>query len=106
LCFAAVPQQQSTFLVPTGLVDRLGSDEGRPETTKDRYGDFKGKKGVGFEGYKKSLYAQDWFDSSPERAVANSLDNEPAITLWPGCRSMISPFSGPVLTSTTRTSLR
>jgi len=55
---------------------------GRSETTSDRYGDFKGKKGVGFEGYHRSLYAQDWFDSSTERDVANILDDEPAITLW------------------------
>jgi len=55
---------------------------GRPATTTDRYGDFKGKKGVGFEGYRKSLYEQDWFDSSPERDVANTLDDEEAITLW------------------------
>jgi type III restriction enzyme len=37
---------------------------------------------VGYEGYKKSLYAQDWFDSSTERDLANILDDEPAITLW------------------------
>lgn len=55
---------------------------GRPETTTDRYGDFKGKKGVGFEGYRKSLYAQDWFDSSPERDVANCLEDEAVITMW------------------------
>jgi len=55
---------------------------GRSETTSDRYGDFKGKKGVGFEGYHRSLYAQDWFDSSTERDVANILDDEPHITLW------------------------
>ena len=53
---------------------------GRPETSSDRYGPF--KKGVGYEGYKKSLYAQDWFDSSPERDLANVLEDEPTITLW------------------------
>ena len=55
---------------------------GRPETTTDRYGDFRGKKGVGFTGYRKSLYAQDWFDSSTERDTANILDDEPAIIRW------------------------
>jgi type III restriction enzyme len=55
---------------------------GRSETTTDRYGDFRGKKGVGFEGFAKSLYAQDWFDSSPERDVANVLDDESQITMW------------------------
>jgi len=55
---------------------------GRPTTTSDRYGDFKGKKGVGFEGYRKSLYAQDWFDSSTERDVANILEDAPDVTNW------------------------
>jgi type III restriction enzyme len=55
---------------------------GKLATTKDRYGDFKGKKGIGFEGYRKSLYAQDWFDSSTERDVANILEDAPQIVLW------------------------
>jgi type III restriction enzyme len=49
-------------------------------TSTDRFGPF--KRGVGYEGYAKALYAQDWFDSSPERDVANLLEDEPAITLW------------------------
>lgn len=53
---------------------------GRPQTSQDRFGAF--KKGVGYEGFKKSLYAQDWFDSSPERDVANILDDEETIDLW------------------------
>jgi type III restriction enzyme len=53
---------------------------GRPETLQDRFGAF--KKGAGYEGYKKSLYAQDWFDSSPERDVANILEDEDTITSW------------------------
>lgn len=55
---------------------------GRPLTATDQYGDFRGKKGVGFEGYRKSLYAQDWFGSSTERDVANILDGEPVTTRW------------------------
>jgi type III restriction enzyme len=54
----------------------------RPETTTDRYGDFKGKKGIGFEGYRKSLYTQDWFDSSTERDVASILEDAPDIAMW------------------------
>lgn len=53
---------------------------GRPSTSKDRFSSF--KPGVGYEGYKKSLYSQDWFDSSTERAVANILDNADEIRLW------------------------
>lgn len=32
---------------------------GRADSMSDRYGDFKGKKGIGFQGYTKSLYSQD-----------------------------------------------
>lgn len=53
---------------------------GRPETSSDRFGAF--KKGIGYDGYRKSLYAQDWFDSSTERDAANVLEDEPTITLW------------------------
>jgi len=54
---------------------------GRPDSTTDRYADFKRKKGTGFEDYRTSLYAQDWFDSSTERDVANILEDAPDITL-------------------------
>jgi type III restriction enzyme len=53
---------------------------GRPETSSDRFGAF--KKGTGYEGYKKSLYVQDWFDSSTEREAANVLEDEESITAW------------------------
>ena len=53
---------------------------GRGETSRDRYGAF--NRGVGYESYGKSLYAQDWFDSSTERDVANILEDERAVMLW------------------------
>jgi type III restriction enzyme len=43
----------------------------KPALSKDRTGPF--KRGAGYE-YEKSLYTQDWFDSSTERTVANLLD--------------------------------
>jgi type III restriction enzyme len=43
----------------------------RPDVSTDRTGPF--KRGVAYE-YRKSLFAQDWFDSSTERTVANLLD--------------------------------
>ena len=52
---------------------------GRPDTSDDRYGTF--RRGCGYEGYQKSLYAQDWFDSSPERTMANILDDEDGVRL-------------------------
>jgi type III restriction enzyme len=53
---------------------------GRPDTSEDRFGAF--KKGMGYLGYRKSLYAEDWFDSSTERDVANTLEDEENIALW------------------------
>ena len=40
----------------------------RAETSADRTG--KWKRGVGYTGYAKSLYDQDWFDSGTEKALA------------------------------------
>jgi type III restriction enzyme len=55
--------------------------QGRPETSRDLTGAF--KKGVGYRGWKRSMYAQVWFDSRPERDVANVLDNaEDEIDFW------------------------
>ena len=53
---------------------------GKPETSSDLAGAF--KKGRAYEGYKRSLYTQDWFDSSTERTLANMLDVEDGISYW------------------------
>ncbi len=54
--------------------------QGRAETSNDRTGKF--KKGIGYEGWKKSLYAQVWFDSDTERTVATILDDADEISYW------------------------
>lgn len=51
----------------------------RPTTTQDRLGKY--QRGVGYE-YAKSLYAQDWFDSSTERDAANILEDAKEIDYW------------------------
>lgn len=51
----------------------------RPSTTADRLGKY--QRGIGYE-YAKSLYAQDWFDSSTERDVANILEDASEIVFW------------------------
>jgi type III restriction enzyme len=62
------------------LIDFRPMRLGRAETSHDLAGTF--KKGVGYEGYKKSMYVQDWFDSSTERAAANILDEAAEIASW------------------------
>lgn len=74
--FAAKP----SFRDVLELVEFTKLRTARSETSQDRFGAF--RKSVGYEGYTKSLYAQDWFDSSTERDVANVLDAEDTITLW------------------------
>jgi len=53
---------------------------GRVEVTADRYGAY--RKGAGYTGYTKSLYAQDWFDSSTERDLANILQDAEGVTCF------------------------
>jgi len=49
-------------------------------TVDDRLGPF--VKSVAYGGWKKSLFAIEWFDSEPERHVANIIDEDDAISLW------------------------
>ena len=51
----------------------------RPMSTEDRLGKYQPR--VGYE-YAKSIYVQDWFDSSTERDVANILDDADEIAYW------------------------
>jgi len=74
--FAIAPAYDEVVSVSDFAKPRLG----RAEVSQDRFGAF--RKGVGHQGYCKSLYAQDWFDSSPERDVANILEDGPETTLW------------------------
>jgi type III restriction enzyme len=53
---------------------------GRPVVSKDRFGSF--KRGVGYEGWKRSLYKQNWFDSSTERSLANVVDDANSVDVW------------------------
>lgn len=52
----------------------------REKTSTNRVGKF--ERGVGYTGYRKSFFDQDWFDSEPERAVANLLDDAKQISAW------------------------
>jgi type III restriction enzyme len=55
--------------------------EGRATVFGDRFGPF--ARGVGYAGFAKSLYGQDWFDSgSAERDLANVIDDAPDVAVW------------------------
>jgi len=70
-----------TFTEVTSLRSLAPERTGRPETSEGLLGPF--KRGVGYLGFTKSLYTQDWFDSKPERDAANLLDvPNNGVALW------------------------
>lgn len=81
-----ITEQQRKVVSPPevlSVVETIAFDKrrlGRTETSQNRFGAF--QRGVGYEGYAKSLYAQDWFDSSTERDVANILEDADETILW------------------------
>ena len=53
---------------------------GRPVISKDRFGSF--RRGIGYVGWKRSLFEQSWFDSSTERDLANTVDDTSSVDVW------------------------
>ena len=75
---AAAPPPSYTEEVD--LVELNSVRYGRPKTSEDRRGPF--QRGVGYTGWAKSLYDEAWFDSKPERDVANILDQADSVSHW------------------------
>jgi len=46
----------------------------------DRFGAF--SKTAAYEGWKRSLFPVEWFDSRPERTVANIVDDDKNVSCW------------------------
>lgn len=46
----------------------------------DRFGAF--SRSAGYDGWKRSLFSVEWFDSRPERTAANILDEAEEVTCW------------------------
>jgi type III restriction enzyme len=69
-----------TFKEVVELREFRPTRHGRPNVSKDRFGAF--RRGVGYEGWNRSLYAQNWFDSSTERSLANMVDGAKGIDVW------------------------
>jgi type III restriction enzyme len=46
----------------------------------DRYGSF--VRSTAYEGWRRSLFALEWFDSRTERTVANIVDTDDGVTCW------------------------
>jgi type III restriction enzyme len=74
--FLAKPEYTKVVTVELYAPTRLG----RVETSDDRSGPW--KRGVGYTGWSKSLYEQDWFDSGLEKRLAVVLDDAPEMEVW------------------------
>ena len=48
--------------------------------SSDRFGPF--SKSVAYEGWQRSMFPVVWFDSEPERRVANMVDEDDMVTCW------------------------
>jgi type III restriction enzyme len=74
--FMAKPSYQEVVKVagfaPTRSTDKV--------TSPDRFGPF--SKSLAYEGWSRSLYPVEWFDSAPERTVANMVDGDDDIVCW------------------------
>src|SRR6185437_13506589 len=74
--FAARPQIEEAVEVERFTKVRTT----RVSVTANRYGPF--SKSVAYEGWARSMYPQAWFDSEPERVVANMLDAAETVRYW------------------------
>jgi type III restriction enzyme len=74
--FLANPEYSKVVSTETFAPARLA----RVETSDDRSGTW--RRGVGYTGWAKSLYEQDWFDSGLEKLLAVTLDDAPEIVVW------------------------
>jgi type III restriction enzyme len=50
------------------------------DVNEDRFGPF--SKAEAYSGWKRSLFPVEWFDSEPERRVANMVDGDNAVECW------------------------
>lgn len=81
-----VATEQRRFMPPPTIGEVLNLEEFNParttdkDVTDDRFGPF--SKSVAYEGWKRSLFPVEWFDTNPERAVANMVDNDGTVACW------------------------
>jgi type III restriction enzyme len=60
------------FFDPTRATDK--------HLSKDRFGPF--SRSLAYEGWSRSLFPVEWFDSTPERTVANMVDGDSSVQVW------------------------
>lgn len=73
---AGTPQMSETVTTQPFAAVRTG----RAKTSTDLRGEFVAR--AGYVGFTKSLYTEDWFDSRPERDLANIVDDAADVLFW------------------------
>jgi type III restriction enzyme len=81
-----VEQEQRRYMTPPRFDEIVEVREFNPPqiTDKplsyDRYGDF--GKSVSYDAWERGMHGRTWFDSRPERTVANMVDSNQHVTCW------------------------
>lgn len=81
-----VADEQRRFMAKPSFQEVVKVEEFTPArstdktVTADRFGPF--LKSLAYEGWTRSLFPVEWFDSAPERAVANLLDADDNVKCW------------------------
>ena len=81
-----VEVEQRRFMAQPSYQEVVKNEEFKPirmtdrTVSADRLGPF--SKSFAYEGWTRSLFTVEWFDSAPERTVANMVDNDDGIVCW------------------------
>jgi type III restriction enzyme len=81
-----VAEEQRRFMPKPSIGEIVKLEDFNPvrttdkEVNDDRFGPF--KKAIAYEGFTRSLFPVEWFDSAPERTVANIVDADEDVSLW------------------------
>ena len=81
-----VRDEQRHFMVKPSYQEVVKVEQFNPTRTTDktvspdRLGPF--SRSLAYEGWKHSLFPIEWFDSAPERTVANMMDSDASIECW------------------------
>jgi type III restriction enzyme len=81
-----VADDQRRFMAKPSFEQVVKLEDFRPirttdrDVSADRFGPF--SKSLAYEGWTRSLFPVEWFDSAPERTVANMVDGDEGVTCW------------------------
>jgi type III restriction enzyme len=81
-----VADEQKRFMPEPSIGEIVKLEDFNPvrttdkDVSDDRFGPF--AKATAYEGWKRSLFPVEWFDTTPERTVANMVDGDKTVKCW------------------------